>query len=117
MAKFNAKAVERIEWDFREIARADGAGFCGGKGTLPEPTDDQIDAFLAATRDVDRDFDVNKFEDVTDDFHTRARARHTEWMANLGIPADQLDELPPRQFTQFRVWLVGQLSPEAASVV
>lgn len=116
MAKFSAKAVERIEYDFREIERTDGGGCCTGKGTLSEPTDEQIDAYLSAARDIDREFEVVKYDDVDDSFHTRAREKHTEWMVNLGIPKEHLEELPPRQFTAFRKWLGGELTPEGFSV-
>lgn len=122
MATFNAaKRVERVKWDFQGADKVDPEtgksagkflnGEPGAVGELTEPGDDQVDRFLVAQRDIVQSA-PEQLSDITDEYFSEGRKLWTDALVDLGIPADLLAKLPPRVFSSFRDFVVGELTPK-----
>ena len=113
MPGFNAgKAVPKLDWDFTDFAGPDD------KGTIPEPSDDALDAFRDRLRDVyGADFDP------TDEAAVAQRMREIDAeAASLEVldataelcqecpSTDQLRALPPRVRAAFLGWLLQSIT-------
>jgi hypothetical protein len=102
MCPFMPTIVE-LDYDFTNIPKVGGAPGekCTGKGVIPEPTDEQIDAYLKVGKDL-------KSPDVT---FTEIRAAWTDALVELGMPRDHLAELPLSMFHKFVDHVMDELLP------
>jgi hypothetical protein len=129
MPSFDAGAVvEPLNWDF--------TAFKAGKGTVPEPSDEKIAAFmkatmalaqtegeagagLAALADAGEDPEkmLTAIAALPEDVLSGAKALIPAYAALCsGCPsAVQLGKLPPRVRYAFFTWLAGELRPEASA--
>lgn len=131
MAKFNAAtAVEAMDYDF--------TAFGGKAGTIPEPTSDQIQAFMKAIADTAASYRTlakdteAKVEDgmsdeevialVTADSDLQDKAKALGDNVSDAITAvtsgeitrEDIDRLPWRIQQAFAAWLASELNPEHA---
>jgi hypothetical protein len=125
MAFNAATVVEKMDWDF--------TAFGGEKGTIPEPSQDAVEAYqkevTEAVKDIQglpgaqSDFTMEELNALMSsmgevDFHKIA-SDVKDAIAKLcqNQPSrEQLDLLPYRIFQAFQQWLQAELSPESSSV-
>lgn len=109
MAKFNSANLDPTEYDFTEFPHKDGEGFCSGKGVIAEPSDEQMNEFQAAARELEKagDDDSTTF--------TEAREKTSAALAKLNVPREHLDELPPKYFSRFASFVLGEFMPGEGS--
>lgn len=117
MGKFDPSKVEAIEYDFREaeppvpLYDATKGEYVDGEvvtvhGTVPEPTDAGLLAFMEAVDEVNADV-AGGTASATD-----SRERMTAaFVEHLRVPKEHLDSLPPRHFREFRDFVVLELLP------
>ena len=124
MPKFDATLVEPMTYDFT------GFGQPGVEGTIPEPSSERIETFLAVMREVmpikedtdddgktisvlDMDAIEEKFGEDPDEAMALVDAACAEVCQNTPT-AEQIAALPYRAHRMFWGWLFGTLmSPEA----
>lgn len=139
MASFNVgDVIDPLDYDFTVLAKKYGVTeLAGVKGTVPEPTDDQIIRFGRAMiaheqRRRAMDPQLSLPEDATGDQYLEAAAKYAEAIAAEGLSraeaeifaelcsgkptADQLMLMPPRARQGFYKYLRDEvLSPEAGA--
>lgn len=113
MAPFKPTIVS-LDYDFTEIPKVGGdpGEKCAGKGTIPEPTDEQVDAFLATSdklRPKGKNADGPNFAQI--------RAAWTDALVELGLPKAHLDELPLTAFHSFKDHVAEELLPNGGRSV
>ena len=110
MAKFDAgAAVERLDYDF--------TAYGGPTGTVPEPSEGQIDALLDRLRSAMPDLPADATQaQVAEATRDMKLAEQSELMLDAlgelcqGSPSrEQLAELPFRVRTVFQNWLLDEL--------
>jgi len=119
MAKFDAStAVEALEWDF--------TAYGGGSGTIPEPSEDVIEAFFKGVSGLSGVLGSQPGPDMTEEEVRALADRGVEFGETMNgmkdllatLCSDQpgredLDKLPLRVLLAFTGWLVGEFRPEA----
>lgn len=104
MAKFSAGHVEPLDYDFTPVQKADGGGYCTGKGTIPEPS----------RRDIEEYFEGIKAVETKAMDSGMVRATEDDWAGFIDVVAalckgnpsgEQLEELPFRVLVGFMQWL------------
>jgi len=130
MGGFSADTFEKLDYDFTKIPKNSGEGFCTGKGTIPEPSDEMLQEFQkGAAEDAaklmggsvsqqDLLRDPAKLVDLVS--RTAETRKATEKrLAKLcrNSPSEkELSELPPRYFNGFANWLTDEVgSPTRAT--
>lgn len=106
MAKFDSGKLDPTEYDFTEFPHKSGEGFCQGKGVIAEPSDEQIDAFQKAALALER---AGRADDTMK--FTEARTQTTDALAEINVPREHLDELPPKYYLRFVGFVLGEFMP------
>lgn len=128
MSKFDAmQAVEAMEYDF--------TAYGGGRGTIPEPSNGQIDRFFKSLSSIYDKFKgllpegstldstdpaaIEKAMETLEGLDSEVMNRYmAEAIAEVtsGSPnADEIMALPYRVQQAFMGWLVGELRPEGGT--
>lgn len=112
------EAVEALEYDFEPHVKGDAA-----KGTIPEPTSQQIEQYrstiVAAMREAgfesaDLKADLAKMDDIMEASAAIEEATVVATADLTGIAPNLLRDLPYRVKAAFVGWIMGQFfSPEA----
>lgn len=100
---FSPDTIERLDFDFGEY---------GPKGTIPEPTQDRIEAFQRVAREALGGRAVTDLAGMSDDEARAVNDRLHDAVVDLcqGHPArEELEALPPRIRAGFVRWLMGEL--------
>lgn len=113
MPTFDARRVDPIRYDLTEFDRYDAktgkwvdGKMCEGEGTVPEPTDKSLDAFMDAVDKINGD--ARRSENPIT--HAESRKLMTAaFVKHLRVPVEHLNELGPRQFNEFRDYVVLSL--------
>lgn len=111
MAKFSASVVERLDYDFTDFEKDGGGGRCSGKGTIPEPSQKDLDEYLATVQALVPNGDVEALAREGDAASTEVMDKLLEAVAGFckNTPSkEELDELPPR----IKMYFVGWISKE-----
>lgn len=129
MSGFKAsEAVERLDYDFTDLQVSDPAQqeiLAGAKGTIPEPSQQQLDGYFEAMRTLLSDLGVDladagspqqlmaAFAKLPEGALERMNEGMVQAVADLcgGQPSrDQIAALPPRVRQAFVGWLSGQFA-------
>lgn len=127
---YTADTLEEFAYDFTGITRQDGKGKCKGKGSIPEPSEDALTEFMKANAEAAVQMmggnvsaqalmaNPKKIVDLVS--ASASRRKETEkLLAKLcqnSPSADELSELPLRQFNGFANWLTEEVgSPTRAT--
>jgi hypothetical protein len=114
VAKFTAGQIEPLDYDFTPAKKANGKGKCSGKGTIPEPSREDIDKYLAR---------INALQQANGT--PGAAPTENQWpelmeavteLTNGKPSREELEELPFREFLFFIRWLGQEFTnPEGLS--
>ena len=112
MSAFTGADVAALDFDFTGIQKADGT-FCEGKGTIPEPSGEELQTFLETMQRFEKETidAVKAAEDagVAPDIDAGAllaNAQHAIADFAKGTPSfEQIAALPVRYFGAFSRWL------------
>ena len=109
MATFTLSGIESLEYDFREFKKADGTN-CTGHGVIPEPSGEQLDAFIRAMVAIGNDAEAKADSGDEGNFSlAEVRKRMIDAVASLGVDRAHLEELPLRAVQPFAMWLQSEL--------
>jgi len=108
MSGFTAAAVSTLDYNFGGIP-AVGGGYCTGKGVVPEPSEEAIEAFTKAVQALGADEDGP--EGTPHTVMDRLRSELSTFCAGAPTP-EEINGLPPRALLAFARWLVGELVPK-----
>lgn len=115
MAGFNAgSSIEPLHYDFTTVEGGEG------KGTIPEPSQEQIEAFVSNFQALVSDLQSRtngeaSGEDVDEAMsHIRELRKHsTQYVSELcsGTPSiEEIESLPPRLQTAFTKWVRQEIT-------
>lgn len=119
MAKFSVSAVERLDYSFIGFPRDDGNGYCTGKGTIPEPSQAQLDEYFEALGEIGGEDSLESLANADARESREQLEKLLDIVATLcsGTPSqEELSQLPPRIKIAFIRWIGQEFSnPEVSS--
>lgn len=108
MSGFSAASVDALEYDFTGFRRQDGQGACTGAGTIPEPSEAALDAFLAKWGEL-RSMSPEELEAKSATLVNELREALSELCS--GTPSlEELKQLPPRVLRGFFRYIMVELT-------
>lgn len=114
MATFSIKTVETLDYDFRGIPKDGPAkGYCSGKGTVPEPSTADLEAYQATMKEITVGRSLEDLAQADTKEQQEQLHKTLEATAEFckGTPSlQELEELPPRMKIAFIRWLGGEIS-------
>ncbi|PLS86465.1 MAG: hypothetical protein CYG60_07075 [Actinobacteria bacterium] len=122
MSMFSLSAIEALDYDFTGIPSNSRHGEkCTGKGTIPEPSQERIEAYATATREL---YEVEENDEVEDAIERAAQEKEksktllklTAELCQNSPSAEEIEDLPPRYQKGFLTWIFRELAnPEVSS--
>ncbi len=94
MPTFSYDSVETLDYDFTGVPSNSGSGNCRGKGTIPEPSQDRLEAYAAAMRELFKVSDDKDVAKAMDEVEAEVKAKSDKL---LGLVAELCQDSPSRE--------------------